>query len=158
MPLLENIIIFINKYFYKTEEKPVKYAEWLTSEYTNGVWYICEDNIPTPVPGDGGVIQIINMNWRIAEAWRGNGEDYCIIRCDTSFPNEQYNNIIWSQYVESHHTYEDNTLLDMDFDYNANIPTGTIIATIPDTQVNNKLYKGCKVIRISNDDPTCKIE
>lgn len=41
--LLENLITLINKYFYKTEEKPVKYNEWLTSEYVNGVWYIGEE-------------------------------------------------------------------------------------------------------------------
>lgn len=32
MGLLENIITLVNKYFYKTEEKPVKYYEWLTSD------------------------------------------------------------------------------------------------------------------------------
>lgn len=42
MGLLENIITLINKYFYKTEEKPVKYREWLTSKYINGKWYIQE--------------------------------------------------------------------------------------------------------------------
>ena len=44
--LLENLITLVNKYFYKTEEKPVKYSEWLTSEYKNGIWYIGEKAIP----------------------------------------------------------------------------------------------------------------
>lgn len=45
MSLYENLIALVNKYFYKTEEKPMKYNEWLTNTYSNGKWYICEDFI-----------------------------------------------------------------------------------------------------------------
>lgn len=38
--LYDNIIEFINQHFYKRNEKPVKYQEWLTNEYRNGEWYI----------------------------------------------------------------------------------------------------------------------
>ena len=40
MSLYEDLIALVNKYFYKTDEKPAKYNEWLTSEYINGKWYI----------------------------------------------------------------------------------------------------------------------
>lgn len=40
--MLNNLINLASKYFYKTEEKPAKYHEWLTSIYENGKWYICE--------------------------------------------------------------------------------------------------------------------
>ena len=41
--LLDNIISFTHTYFYKTEEKPVKYNEWLKTGYSNGIYYIGED-------------------------------------------------------------------------------------------------------------------
>lgn len=43
--LYNNIIALVNKYFYKTEEKPAKYEEWLQSGYSNGIWYLCENFI-----------------------------------------------------------------------------------------------------------------
>lgn len=42
MSLYENLIALVNKYFYKTEEKPIKYSEWLISEYINGKWFLGE--------------------------------------------------------------------------------------------------------------------
>ena len=38
--LLDNINDLVNKYFYKTTDKPVKYNEWLDEYYFNGKWYI----------------------------------------------------------------------------------------------------------------------
>lgn len=40
MSLRDNLITLLNKYFYKREEKPVKYSQWLTSQYENGTWYL----------------------------------------------------------------------------------------------------------------------
>ena len=45
MSLYEDLIALVNKYFYKTEEKPAKYNEWLQNGYSNGTWYLCEDFI-----------------------------------------------------------------------------------------------------------------
>ena len=44
MSLRDNLITLLNKYFYKKEEKPKKYKEWLTSQYENGTWYLGEYN------------------------------------------------------------------------------------------------------------------
>ena len=45
MSLRDNLITLLNQSFFKTEEKPAKYMEWLISEYSNGKWYICENFI-----------------------------------------------------------------------------------------------------------------
>lgn len=42
MSLHDNLINLLNQSFFKTEEKPAKYMEWLESEYLNGKWYIGE--------------------------------------------------------------------------------------------------------------------
>lgn len=46
MFLYEDLVTLIHKYFYKTEEKPETYYEWLISEYKNGIWYIGEKAKP----------------------------------------------------------------------------------------------------------------
>lgn len=60
--LYNNIIALLGNYFYKTEEKPIKYNEWLTSEYINGRWYIGEEgpSIVTPIITDKTYEQISN--------------------------------------------------------------------------------------------------
>lgn len=45
MSLRNNLITLLSKYFYKREEKPVKYSEWITSKYKNGDLYIGETTI-----------------------------------------------------------------------------------------------------------------
>lgn len=53
----DNITQLLNKYFYKTEEKPTKYNEWVTSYYSNGKWYLCEDFLYF---NDGSDIKLYN--------------------------------------------------------------------------------------------------
>ena len=43
MSLYNNLITLLSKYFYRRDEKPKKYKEWLISEYSNGKWYIGEE-------------------------------------------------------------------------------------------------------------------
>ena len=80
--LYNNIIALLGNYFYKTEEKPTKYNEWLTSEYANGKWYIGEE---------APEISIFSQNIESVEATplQANAIYRVVIYCGTDIDDNQ---------------------------------------------------------------------
>ena len=141
--LYNNIITLVNKYFYKTKEKPAKYEEWLISEYVNGKWYIGEEAPPA--------LTVNNMNWNIGDAYYGNN-NYIefILSASTSIPDQQFQNITVASQID----YEDASADNQIYFYNTGAISSTrplTLCTVPTTTVNNIIYTGC-VVTLETDN------
>ena len=143
--LYENLVTLIHKYFYKTEEKPEKYYEWLTSEYVNGVWYICEENIP-PIP------TVLDMEWEIFNEDHYSNYLYFTIKAAIDIPYEMYNNIeLNTTDLPSLEYYDDSSTM-ISVVATQSFPNSyTIICTIPTTTIDNNIYVGCQIIWTGNE-------
>ncbi|MBO5180123.1 MAG: hypothetical protein J6B87_07265 [Clostridia bacterium] len=93
--LYKNLITLIHKYFYKTEEKPEKYYEWLTSGYVNGKWYIGEE-----APSQTVINQSLPLEDRIEMYYVGHGPQY-IMRIYNAIPESFNDNQTVSLKVEN---------------------------------------------------------
>ena len=128
MSLYENLIALVNKYFYKTDEKPAKYNEWLTNTYSNGKWYICEDFI---YHNDGSDTELYNPQNAIITTENGmlkittdtNGEK------KVSFPTEWF-------------TADDNVYMEMTYCGGTTQPIALCLNTESNNNVGWLSYNG----------------
>lgn len=95
MSLRDNLITLISKYFYKREEKPEKYEEWLISEYVNGKWYIGEE-----VPSQTVINQSLPLEDRIEMYYARRSSQY-IMRIYNAIPENINDNQTISLKVEN---------------------------------------------------------
>lgn len=130
MSLRDNLITLLNKYFYKREEKPVKYSQWLTSQYENGTWYLGVKTIEQKVISVEKTIirpsnpQVISFNITLNKIH--SQQEYNVTGLTNATINENDNQI--------------NLVCSFPSTY-----TGGLTLTLKEyyDEENDKLYKGC---------------
>ena len=135
MSLRDNLINLLNQSFFKTEEKPAKYMEWLISEYSNGKWYIGEE-APT-----GIVQELIETNTQLVD--RVNSQIY-VFRITLTLNNISDNqNIYCSINGDSRTMTKDNNSLSYTGAFNyATTYFDVILRIDPYIDENNNYWNG----------------